>query len=142
DFVKVLDFGIARHLEMEQGRQRLTKPDVAMGTPEYMAPEQAAGKPTDGRADVYAAGAILYEMLTGASPQAGDNAMEVLNKKATETPTPVHELRPDVSLELSGMIAKALARDPAERQQTMEALARDLERCRPDRRPGSRRGRR
>ena len=89
DFVKVLDFGIARQIEMEIAHPKLTKPNVAMGTPEYMAPEQAAGKPADARADIYAAGAIVYEMLTGTSPHHGDNAMEVLNKKATEIPTPV-----------------------------------------------------
>jgi serine/threonine protein kinase len=133
DFVKVLDFGIARHLELEHGK-RLTRPDMAMGTPEYMAPEQAAGKPTDGRADVYAAGAILYEMLTGSSPHPGDNAMEILNKKATEIPTPVGELRPDVPRALSDIIDRSLARDPLKRQQSMAELAKELERCRPDRR--------
>src|SRR5262249_47223224 len=93
DFVKILDFGIAKQ---DMGNQnlprRLTTPGVAMGTPEYMAPEQAAGKSIDGRVDIYAVGAILYEMLTGEPPHAGANAMEVITKKATEAPTPPRKL--------------------------------------------------
>src|SRR5262249_40578950 len=85
DFVKVLDFGIAKQ---DMGNQnlprRLTTPGIAMGTPEYMAPEQAAGKPIDGRVDIYAVGAILYEMLTSEPPHAGENVMEILAKKAIE----------------------------------------------------------
>src|SRR5262249_55199329 len=66
DFVKVLDFGIAKSTEAEQARdKKLTQPGLAMGTPEYMAPEQAAGKAANERSDVYSVGAILYEMLTG-----------------------------------------------------------------------------
>ncbi len=135
DFVKVLDFGIARQMEADTGRKgRLTNPGMAMGTPEYMAPEQAAGQPADARADVYAAGAILYEMLAGDPPHSGKNYLEVLNKKANETPEPLELLRPDVPPELSTLVATALARDPARRPQSMAALARALEKCRPDRR--------
>ena len=66
DVVKVLDFGIAKTTEAEAARERrLTSPGMAMGTPEYMAPEQAAGRPADARCDVYALGAIMYEMIDG-----------------------------------------------------------------------------
>ena len=86
DFVKVLDFGVAR----SAGRTtRLTNPGIAMGTPEYMAPEQAAGRPADARSDIYALGGILYEMLTGQPAYEGANFMEVLHKKANYAPEPL-----------------------------------------------------
>ena len=83
DFVKVLDFGIAKTTGGDDRARsgRLTSPGMAMGTPEYMAPEQAAGRPADARADVYAVGAILYEMLTGRPPYEGDNFMEILTRR-------------------------------------------------------------
>ncbi len=62
---------------------------MTMGTPEYMAPEQAAGKPADPRSDVYAVGGMLYEMLTGKPPYEGDNFMEILHKKANTMPAPL-----------------------------------------------------
>ncbi len=94
DFVKVLDFGIAKSAEIDEGTssrrgKRLTRPGVAMGTPEYMAPEQAAGHPADPRSDIYAVGSIMYEMLCGSPPYEGDNVMEVLHKKANEAPQSV-----------------------------------------------------
>ena len=74
DFVKVLDFGISKDLDSATaiGGAALTRPDVAIGTPVYMSPEQAAGKPADALTDVYAVGGLLYEMLTGCPPCAGD----------------------------------------------------------------------
>ena len=83
DFVKVLDFGISKDLDLAVGAA-LTRPDVAIGTPAYMAPEQAAGKAADALTDVYAVGGLLYEMLTGTPPCSGDDAIEVLQRKATE----------------------------------------------------------
>ena len=93
DFVKVLDFGIAKTMEAVTERVgRLTNPGVAMGTPEYMAPEQAAGLPVDARADVYAVGAIIYEMMSGRPPHEGAHIMEVLTRKATVAPTPLERV--------------------------------------------------
>ena len=132
DFVKVLDFGIARVAEVEESPtnkasgRRLTRPGVAMGTPEYMAPEQAAGKSADARSDIYALGSIMYEMLTGNPPYEGDNVMEVLHKKATETPPPVRELRPDVPLTVDTLVERSMARNPDDRPQTMAAFAAEI----------------
>jgi serine/threonine protein kinase len=135
DFVKILDFGIACQIDIEGVREgRLTDPGMAMGTPEYMAPEQAAGNAIDGRADIYSVGAILYEMLAGRPPHQGKNLMELLTKKATAQPDRLTEVRSEVSSELAQVVAKALARRPSDRQKDMDELARGLERCRPDRR--------
>jgi serine/threonine protein kinase/TolA-binding protein len=126
DFVKVLDFGIAKSTEVEEptsrGR-RLTRPGVAMGTPEYMAPEQAAGKPADPRSDIYAVGSILYEMLAGKPPYDGDNVMEVLHKKANESPPPLRQMRPDIPEEVERLVDRAMARMPSLRPQSMAELA-------------------
>jgi len=127
DFVKVLDFGIAKTMEAVTERVgRLTNPGVAMGTPEYMAPEQAAGLPVDARADVYAIGAILYEMMSGRPPHEGAHIMEVLTRKATVAPTPLGVLRPDVPRDLESLIMRTLAISPDLRPQSMEAMAQEL----------------
>ncbi|MDX2021857.1 MAG: serine/threonine-protein kinase [Deltaproteobacteria bacterium] len=131
DFVKVLDFGIARVSEVEESPtktpgRRLTRPGVAMGTPEYMAPEQAAGKSADARSDIYALGSIMYEMLTGNPPYEGENVMEVLHRKATETPPPVRSLRPDVPVTVDALVERAMARNPDDRPQTMAAFAAEI----------------
>ncbi len=129
DFVKVLDFGIARVAEVEESLptgRRLTRPGVAMGTPEYMAPEQAAGKSADARSDIYALGSIMYEMLTGTPPYEGDNVMEVLHKKATIMPPPVRQVRPDVPVTVEALVERAMARNPDERPQTMAAFAAEI----------------
>ncbi|MBK9030623.1 MAG: protein kinase [Myxococcales bacterium] len=130
DFVKVLDFGIAKTTEAEEARERkLTSPGMAMGTPEYMAPEQAAGRPADARCDVYALGAILYEMLTGVPPYQGDNFMEILTKKATVDPVaPIH-LRSTIPAPVSALVAEAMARNPDDRPATMEAFEYELTKC-------------
>ncbi len=130
DFVKVLDFGIAKNTEAEAVRaKRLTSPGMAMGTPEYMAPEQAAGKPADVRCDVYSVGAILYEMLTGCPPYSGDNFMEILTKKATVDPKPPKEIRTDLPDEVNTLVLRAMAREPADRPISMEAFEYELTKC-------------
>jgi hypothetical protein len=130
DFVKVLDFGIAKSAEMEEQRkERLTHPGMAMGTPEYMSPEQAAGQPADTRSDVYAVGAILYEMLSGEPPYDGDNFMEILTKKATRDPVPLKELRPGVPDAVEKIVMRAMARAPSERQPSMEAFEYEITKC-------------
>jgi serine/threonine protein kinase len=129
DFVKVLDFGIAKSSEVEEDPRRgkrLTRPGVAMGTPEYMAPEQAAGHPADPRSDIYAVGSIMYEMLCGSPPYEGDNVMEVLHKKANEPPRALAKLRPALSPKLVALVERAMARAPFDRPQTMSDLAYEI----------------
>jgi serine/threonine-protein kinase len=139
DFVKVLDFGIAKSGtdgddEDEKGDgkgdgkslRRLTHPGMTMGTPEYMAPEQAAGRPADARSDVYAAGGLLYEMLSGKPPYEGANFMEILHKKANTSPVPLSTLREDIPPSLDALIMRTLSKDPASRPQSMEELGRLL----------------
>jgi len=129
EFVKVLDFGIAKSAEVEdqpKRGKRLTRPGVAMGTPEYMAPEQAAGHPADPRSDIYAVGSIMYEMLTGTAPYDGDNVMEVLHKKANEPPRPLIELRPGLLPAMVDLVERAMARSPEQRPQSMGELAYEI----------------
>jgi eukaryotic-like serine/threonine-protein kinase len=133
DYVKVLDFGIAKSgndndlKESQGGQRRLTHPGMTMGTPEYMAPEQASGKPADPRSDVYAVGGLLYEMLSGNPPYEGSNFMEILHKKANTMPAPLATVRNDVPAQLEALIMRAMAKDPAERPPSMEALERELQ---------------
>ena len=130
DVVKVLDFGIAKTTEAEAARERrLTSPGMAMGTPEYMAPEQAAGRPADARTDIYSLGAIMYEMTTGLPPYSGDNFMEILTKKATIDPPVPITVRTDLPLPVSELIAAAMARNPDDRPQSMDALEYELNKC-------------
>jgi len=127
DFVKVLDFGLAQSTGLEESRkERLTNPGMAMGTPEYMAPEQAAGQKTDHRADVYAVGTLLYEMLVGRPPHMGDNIMEVFNRKAVEPIVPPSERRKDVPADVERVVMWALEYDADRRPQTMAQLAYEL----------------
>jgi serine/threonine-protein kinase len=135
DFVKVLDFGIAKSGtdgdEEDKGKdgkapRRLTHPGMTMGTPEYMAPEQAAGRPADPRSDIYAAGGLIYEMLAGKPPYEGKNFMEILHKKANTQPASLTTIRDDVTPALDALVLRTLAKDPAERPQSMEELGRLL----------------
>ncbi len=130
DVVKVLDFGIAKTTEAEAARERrLTSPGMAMGTPEYMSPEQAAGRAADARCDVYALGAIMYEMTTGIPPYSGDNFMEILTKKATQDPPPPFNVRKELPQQVSDLVMAAMARNPDDRPQTMEKLEYELNKC-------------
>jgi serine/threonine protein kinase len=130
DVVKVLDFGIAKTTEAEAARERrLTSPGMAMGTPEYMSPEQAAGRAADARCDVYALGAIMYEMTTGIPPYSGDNFMEILTKKATQDPPPPFSVRKDLPQPVSELVMASMARNPDDRPQTMEKLEYELNKC-------------
>jgi len=111
----VADFGIARAVEDGSG-QSLTKTGLAVGTPQYMAPEQATGeRDVDGRADLYATGAILYEMLTGEPPFTGANARVILTKSLTEKPKPVSEVRAGLMPVLDVVVQKALAKSADDR---------------------------
>ena len=123
--VKVLDFGLARPDDPE--RQHLTQTGTVMGTPAYMAPEQAAGDPVDHRADLFSLGCVLYEASTGTRPFVGTTVLAVLTKIATHTPPPASTVA-DVPLALSDLIARLLAKRPAGRPQSAAGVA-ELLRC-------------
>ena len=111
--VKVCDFGIARQLHA--AGQTLTAPDSAIGTSDFMAPEQATGDPVDARTDLYALGCVLYAMLTGRPPFTGDNPIAVIYQHLHNAPTPVRSLRADAPAELAALIGQLLAKEPTDR---------------------------
>jgi len=124
----VTDFGVAKALHDATGRQRLTTAGVALGTPAYMAPEQAAADPhMDHRADIYAVGAMGYELLTGRPPFTGSSPQMVLAAQVTEQPRPVTDHRPAVPPALAGTIMRCLEKKPADRWQTAAELLAELE---------------
>jgi len=124
----VADFGVAKAVSEATGRQTLTTAGVALGTPTYMAPEQAAADPhTDHRADLYAFGVIAYEMLTGQPPFVGATPQAVLSAHMTEPPVAVTQRRPTIPPQLAQLIMKCLAKKPADRPQTAEELLPVLE---------------
>ncbi|MDF3071378.1 MAG: serine/threonine protein kinase [Polyangiaceae bacterium] len=125
DFVKILDFGIAK---FGVSQARLTQAGAVFGTPAYMSPEQAAGKTTDGRTDVYALGVMLYEMACGRAPFHGESALAVLSMHSTEEPEALSLRQPDVSKELEAIVHKCLRKDPDARYASMAELAADLSR--------------
>ncbi len=125
DFVKVLDFGIAKlSAEDTAGQPALTQIGSVFGTPEYMAPEQAKGEPVDARADLYTVGLLLYEMLSGRTPFEHEDMIAVLTAQMTQPPPP---LSPDVDPELSGLVMTQLAKEPAQRIQTADELLQRLQ---------------
>lgn len=126
EIVKVMDFGVAKVLDLGPGGPRLTGEGLAVGTPAYMPPEQAMGRDDiDGRSDLYSTGVLLYELLSHRLPHEG--SLEVtIAKLLTEEPTPLRDLAPWVPASLAAVVHKAIAYDRAARYQTagelMEAL--------------------
>jgi tetratricopeptide (TPR) repeat protein len=117
------DFGVARAIEQAKGTTRLTEVGTAVGTPGYMAPEQAAGDAhIDARADIYALGIVGYEMLAGEQPFKGATPAAIMAAHFTEVPQPVHTLQPDTPPSVSAAIARALAKEPGERFQSAGEL--------------------
>jgi len=133
DHAEVSDFGIALAVE-QAGGSRLTQTGLSLGTPQYMAPEQATGEKTvDQRADVYALGAVTYEMLAGEPPFTGPTAQAIVAKVITERPRPLRELRETVPPHVAAAVQAALQKLPADRPATAAAFGRllhDLERTR------------
>jgi eukaryotic-like serine/threonine-protein kinase len=123
DFVKLLDFGVAK-LERPEGR--LTREGIALGTPEYMAPEQARGADVDARTDVYAVGCIAYEMLTGRTVFHGATPGETMIKQVREAPRPPRELNPSVPESLQQVVLRCLSKAPKARPQSAMELAQEL----------------
>ena len=129
--VKIVDFGIAR----AQAGDALTRTGAVIGSPAYMAPEQITGATVDARADLYALGVVLYEMLTGAPPFTGADNFAVLSRHLNEIPAPPSTLRPGLPAELDRAVAALLAKDPAARPATAEQAAHDCSLPRPRRAP-------
>jgi len=124
--VKVTDFGIARSLHVEHG---VTQTGTVLGTGEYLAPEQASGKPVSPATDVYSLGVVLWELLAGEVPFSGENFVAVALRHINEPLPSLREQRPDVSPRLAAVVERALAKDPAHRFPSMAALARELRAC-------------
>ncbi|HET7040269.1 MAG TPA: protein kinase, partial [Gemmatimonadales bacterium] len=119
----VADFGIARAVSAAGG-ENLTQAGMAVGTPAYMSPEQAAGDPAlDGRSDIYALGCVLYEMLAGRPPFTGRNAMEVLARHTMDAVPPLRGARPTVPPTVDQTVSRALAKIPADRFATAREFA-------------------
>ncbi len=118
DFVKVLDFGIAK-VSGEGATGQLTRLGAVFGTPQYMAPEQAAGKTVDGRADLYSLGLVLYELLAGKPAFAAQDVIGLLTKQLTETPPPLPE---GVDADVAALVMKLVEKDPADRVQSATEL--------------------
>jgi serine/threonine protein kinase len=123
--LKIADFGTA----MLEGARRLTWKHLseALGTPDYMSPEQIQGERGDARSDIYAWGVMMYEMLTGKVPFRGDNWLAVMAGHLGENPVPIHKLRPDVPPALEAVVMHAMRRQPAHRYQTADELVADLD---------------
>jgi serine/threonine protein kinase/Tol biopolymer transport system component len=124
--VKILDFGLAKLA----GTAVLTRMGISLGTPAYMSPEQARGEEVDARADVWSLGVMLYEMIAGRRPFPGDNDQAVLYGLLNEAPKPLSSLRVDVPTELERIVARMLAKDPAERYPSMADVIADLRKLR------------
>ncbi len=122
---KVTDFGIARALDVEG----VTQPGTVLGTSDYIAPEQARGQRVDAHTDVYSLGVVLYELLTGDVPFAGDNFVAVALRHINEPPPSILERRRDVPVRLGAAVERALAKDPADRFASMAEFVAELEAC-------------
>jgi serine/threonine-protein kinase len=123
--VKIIDFGLARSENVEG----LTATGLIMGTPEYMAPEQVAGKTVDERADIYSLGIILYEMLTGRVPFTGDSAIAVGFKQLKEDPCKPSEINPQIPSEVESVILRAIQKNPLSRFLSVGELKSSLEKA-------------
>ncbi|MEV7597651.1 protein kinase [Kitasatospora sp. NPDC089797] len=124
--VKVMDFGIARALE--SGVTSMTQTGMVVGTPQYLSPEQALGKPVDARSDLYSVGVMLFEMLTGQLVFDGDSAFSIAYKHVQEEPPAPSSLNRSITPVVDGFVAQALRKDPAHRFQSAAAMRDEAER--------------
>ena len=120
--VKIMDFGLAK----VKGSQQLTKATTTLGTVAYMSPEQIQNSDIDARADIFSFGVVLYEMLTGKFPFAGDYESAVIYSILNEEPLPLQELRADVPSEIMHVVYRTIEKDPEDRFQSMSEIVREL----------------
>ncbi len=124
----VTDFGVAKALGQATGRGRMTGAGIVLGTPDYMAPEQAAADPdADQRTDIYALGVLAYEMLGGRPPFTGESPQRVLAAQVTEAPAPLDRIRPGLPPRLSSAVMRCLEKEPGARWQSAGALRGELD---------------
>jgi serine/threonine protein kinase len=124
---KLLDFGVSRSTEHDRGHT-ITREGIVMGTPEYVSPEQARGRPADARSDLYSMGVVIYEALAGRLPFQADNAADLIVATLNAHPVPLASLREDLGPELHALVAKAMARNPADRFQSADEMRLEITR--------------
>ncbi|SDP25882.1 serine/threonine protein kinase [Klenkia soli] len=122
--VKVMDFGIAR--AVSDSAATMTSTAAVIGTAQYLSPEQARGEGVDARSDVYSAGCLLYELVTGAPPFTGDSPVAVAYQHVREDPRTPSSINPDVPAELDAILLKAMSKNPANRYQSAAEMRSDL----------------
>jgi len=125
DTVKVADFGIARLMDRDS-TGTISDSNSALGTVQYMSPEQANGDPVDGRGDLYSLGIVIYEMLTGEVPFSGDNAVAIAIKQMNEIAMSMRVKNKDIPKSLDEIVFKAIKKNPAHRYQDARAMAKDI----------------
>ena len=125
--VKVMDFGIARAISDAQAT--MTQTAQVIGTAQYLSPEQARGDRVDARSDLYSAGCLLYELLTGRPPFTGDSPVAIAYQHVRENPVPPSRVDPDVPAWADAIVLKAMAKAPADRYQTAAEMRADLQRA-------------
>ena len=123
--IRLLDFGLAKSAELR--RVTFAGCTPVLGTPDYMAPEQVKGKRGDARTDIYSLGAMLYEMLTGSTPFAGDNALAAMNARVLGDPEPLRKLNPSISPQAEEIVLHAMEREPAQRFPSATGLQAELD---------------
>ena len=130
DYVKVLDFGLVKHLT-ERPEEQLTQTGLFMGSPKYMAPEQIQGGHVDARTDVYSLGIMMYEMLAGKVPFERPTSVNILMAHVGEPPPPMREVNPNLvcSPNFEELVMRCIAKDPAERYTTMDAVLQAIKRA-------------
>ena len=125
---KVTDFGIARALGQSSEQTQMTQTGMVIGTAAYLSPEQAQGNPVDARSDVYSLGCVLYEMLTGRPPFAGETPLAIAYKHVREDPGAPSAVNADVPRELDAVTLKALSKNPDNRYSSAHEMREDLQR--------------